>query len=408
MSRPNSLFSQFGVELEYMLVNVDSLDVVPIADRLLHRDYEQRKNERNWGGLRISNELVLHVLELKTDGPAPGLEGLGGEFQKGIVSINTHLANEGVRLLPGAMHPWMEPHRETVIWPHGNRDIYQAFDRIFDCRGHGWSNLQSTHLNLPFSGEREFVRLHEALRWILPLVPAIAASSPFLEGRAGGLLDHRLASYRENCRRIPSITGRVVPEKVASMSDYHTRILDRITADLNPLDPERILDAEWVNARGAIARFDRGTIELRVMDVQECPAADLAILQFFVALLRDLTSDSGAERLSHFNDGHGTLTDLFDRSIELGMATPFKDSTWISALGLEAVEVSTLGDALWVLFERLSSSIEQPDIFRQMLVEGNLATRLLRSAGTSPTRPALRELYGELADCLGEGRLFRL
>ena len=35
-----------------------------------------------------------------------------------------------------------------------------------------------------------------------------------------------------------------------------------------------------MNSRGAIARFDRNAIEIRVIDVQECPKADLAIAIF--------------------------------------------------------------------------------------------------------------------------------
>jgi glutamate---cysteine ligase / carboxylate-amine ligase len=152
------------------------------------------------------------------------------------------------------MHPWMDPRRETRLWPHGNRAIYKTFDRLFDCRGHGWSNLQSTHLNLPFRGDEEFRRLHTAIRLLLPLLPALAASSPFVEGRAAPMLDMRLEVYRHNCARVPSIAGRIVPEWVPTPACYEERILARIQRDLEPLDPERRLHAEWVNARGAIAR----------------------------------------------------------------------------------------------------------------------------------------------------------
>ena len=34
----------------------------------------------------------------------------------------------------------------------------------------------------------------------------------------------------------------------------------------------------FISACRAIARFTRGAIEIRVLDVQECPAADLAML----------------------------------------------------------------------------------------------------------------------------------
>jgi hypothetical protein len=82
--------------------------------------------------------------------------------------------------------------------------------------------------------------------------------------------------YRHNCDRIPSLTGRVVPERAFSRREYEELIYTGMLRDIAPLDPERILQKEWLNARGAIARFDRGSIEIRVLDIQECPRADLA------------------------------------------------------------------------------------------------------------------------------------
>ena len=56
-------------------------------------------------------------------------------------------------------------------------------------------------------------------------MPALAAGSPFCDGRASGLLDTRLEVYRLNQRRVPEITGRVIPDRVASIDEYHGRIL---------------------------------------------------------------------------------------------------------------------------------------------------------------------------------------
>ena len=113
-----------------------------------------------------------------------------------------------------------------VIWPHDYSIVYEAFNRIFDCRGHGWANLQAVHLNLPFADDAEFARLHAAIRVLLPILPALAASSPIFEGRLSGVLDTRLDVYRNNCRKIPLATGRVIPEPVFSAADYHGRILE--------------------------------------------------------------------------------------------------------------------------------------------------------------------------------------
>ncbi len=288
--RAFNLFERFGLELEYMMVDAVTLAVRPEADRFFRVEAGNLEGELVRGGFAWSNELALHVVELKTRRPAVGwaglVEGLDGEVRR----VNARLAEWGACLLPSAMHPWMEPKRESRLWPHGGGEVYAAFDRVFGCAGHGWTNLQSAHWNLPFRTASEFRRLHTAVRVVLPLMPALAASSPFQEGRRGTWLDMRLASYRENCRRVPSVTGRVVPELVRSPSEYRSRVLGRIYRDLAPYDPEGMLRHEWVNARGAIARFDRNTIEIRVLDVQECPLADVAIGQFLVAVLRGMVS----------------------------------------------------------------------------------------------------------------------
>ena len=302
------LFQACGVELEYMIVDRATLDVRPIADELF-RDAaggSEYVGEFASGDVSWSNELVAHVVELKTTEPAKSLAPLADAFQAQVRRINELLAPHGARLMPGGMHPWMDPDRETKLWPHDSSEIYESFHRIFGCGGHGWSNLQSVHLNLPFADDAEFGRLHAAIRVLLPILPVLAASSPIVDGRVTGVLDARLDAYRENSRRIPSITGHVVPEAVFTEADYRDSILARLYSDIAPHDPQAILQHEWLNARGAIARFERNTIEVRVLDVQECPAADVAICGLATAALRRLSrSDSRASTSS----GRGTPSD---------------------------------------------------------------------------------------------------
>ena len=202
------LFEAFGVELEYMIVDRNSLDVLPVTDRVLHAVAGKMTNEVERGKLAWSNELALHVIEMKTNGPVNSLDGLSHIFAKGVRDITKQLEPFHGRLLPGAMHPWMDPRTETKLWPHGDRAIYQAYDRIFTCQGHGWSNLQSVHLNIGFCGDDEFGRLHAAIRLLLPILPAIAASSPIMDGKKTGIMDNRLQVYRNNQKKVPSVAGR--------------------------------------------------------------------------------------------------------------------------------------------------------------------------------------------------------
>jgi glutamate---cysteine ligase / carboxylate-amine ligase len=219
------LFDCFGVELEYMIVDAQSLAVLPVTDRVLWTVAGEYLSEIELGSVSWSNELALHVIELKTTKPASNLEGLVAEFQENVGRINQILAPLGGRLMPTAMHPWMDPHREMRLWPHEHSPIYETLHRVFDCRGHGWANLQSVHLNLPFVGDQEFARLHAAIRLLLPIMPALAASSPVMDGRITGRLDNRLEVYRHNARQIPRVSGAVIPEPVFSEKAYQQEIL---------------------------------------------------------------------------------------------------------------------------------------------------------------------------------------
>jgi gamma-glutamyl:cysteine ligase YbdK (ATP-grasp superfamily) len=222
VTEPLRLFEGFGVELEYMIVRSDTLDVFPAADQVLLAVAGDYVSEIERGNLAWSNELVNHVIELKTNGPAPALLGLDAAFARDLGQIRELLKPLGGRLMPGAAHPWMNPARDTQLWPHEYNQVYAAFDHIFGCKGHGWSNLQCVHINLPFRGDNEFGRLHAAIRLLLPLIPALAASSPILDGRLTGLLDSRMHYYRENQKKIPAITGRVIPEPVFTRLDFFT------------------------------------------------------------------------------------------------------------------------------------------------------------------------------------------
>ncbi|HPF38423.1 MAG TPA: glutamate-cysteine ligase family protein [Phycisphaerae bacterium] len=410
MSADYHLFDCFGVELEYMIVDAKTLDVFPASDRVLHAIAGAYESEVEMGELSWSNELALHVIELKTNGPAGKLTDLAEKFDADVRRINEILDAHGGRLMPTAMHPWMDPHTQTKLWPHEYSPVYEAFNRIFDCRGHGWSNLQSTHLNLPFSGDDEFGRLHAAIRLLMPILPALAASSPVMDGAPTGVIDTRLETYRYNSRKIPSVSGQVIPEAAFSRAEYDRMILQHIYKDLAPHDPEGILQFEWANARGAIARFDRSAIEIRTLDVQECPAADIAILQMIVAALRAIVD----ERFCPFERQKawsvGALAELHLQVIEEGELAIIENMDYLRALGLEGTARYTVRDIWRHLVEvtnvRVAVSERSRNAMDVVVEKGPLSRRLLRRLGDAPDRRTIEGAYRELCDCLQAGTLF--
>ncbi|MSR57011.1 MAG: glutamate--cysteine ligase [Planctomycetaceae bacterium] len=414
LASPRSMFSAFGVELEYMIVDERSLAVRPIADELLVDAAGTITGEIERGPVTWSNELVAHVVELKVTQPAQSLVGLPAAFQNDVAEINRMLAPHNARLMPGGMHPWMDPARDTQLWTHEYNEVYEAFDRIFGCQGHGWSNLQSVHLNLPFADDDEFGRLHAAVRLVLPILPALCASSPVIDGRLSDVLDNRLEVYRINSRKIPSIAGRVIPEPAFTRAAYERQIFARLYADIAPYDPEGILQHEWLNARGAIARFDRNTIEIRAMDVQECPQADVAICAAVVAVLRALVTQRDVPQSVQQAFAVEPLADIFERTIRDADEALIGDRAYLDAFGSPG-DACTAG-SLWrhLIARALHDGALDPcwkpalDVIN---TEGPLARRLansLKAAGFTSADPRpLYDVYAKLCECLDQGMMFR-
>lgn len=403
---PLHLFEATGVELEYMIVDRESLSVRPLADRVLGAVGGTGEVEVELGPMAWSNELALHVVEIKTNGPVAELSGAAERFLDSVRRIDAILESHGARLMPTGMHPWMDPEDELHLWPHEAGPIYRTFHRIFDCTGHGWANLQSMHVNLPFCGDEELGRLHAAIRMLLPVLPGLAASSPFADGRATGYLDSRMEYYRHNADRVPSVAGAIVPERVYSRQEYEDRILGRIYREMEGLDPDGILRHEWVNARGAIARFDRGAIEIRVIDLQETPRADLAVCALTVAAVRAVAEGRLGDPDGIRDWPEERLAEIFRRCLVSGDRTRIAEEDYVRALDLPA-DVATAGELWRAVRERvgeLPPEAEEP--LAVILERGCLARRILEATGPEPDRGRLHEVYRELSDCLVQDRVF--
>jgi gamma-glutamyl:cysteine ligase YbdK (ATP-grasp superfamily) len=409
MTAPSVLhaFTGYGIELEYMIVDRQTLSVMPVADELLRRAARDSAADVQRGKFCWSNELVLHLVEIKNASPDSSLEPLPAAFQAEVVAVDRHLEPLGARLMPTAMNPWMDPVAETRLWPHDNAVIYQTYDRIFDCKAHGWANLQSMHLNLPFAGDSEFARLHAAIRLVLPIIPALAASSPIAEGRPTGFMDFRMEAYRTHQARIPSTIARVIPDTVTSQADYQATILAPIYRDIAPFDPDGVLRHEWLNVRGAIPRFDRNAIEIRVIDLQECPQADLAIAAAVTAVVRAIYDAVWSPLPAQQAIGTDALAGILHACIRDAEQAVINDPGYLQQLGFPDRQCQA--GELWrhlieVALPDGSAHWREP--LRVMLEHGPLARRILRAVGPDCSKARLDAVYRELCDCLEAGRMF--
>ncbi|MDH4233364.1 MAG: glutamate-cysteine ligase family protein, partial [Nitrospirota bacterium] len=379
------LFEGYGIELEYMLVSNGSLDVLPVSDRLLRSSSGRHVNDILNGAASWSNEFVLHVMEIKNNMPVPSLSGLSRLLQEQVVRINRLLAQLEGRLMPSGMHPWMEPARETRLWNHRNRKIYETYDRIFGCRTHGWANIQSMHLNISFLGDEELGRLHAAARLLLPLIPALAASSPVVEGKVTGIRDNRLSFYRTIQRLVPSVSGAVIPEAVFTRSDYKSRILRRMYDDIARYDTDGVLQHEWLNSRGAIPRFERSAMEIRLADAQECPLADVAVAAAIASALKAIVDERWASCQEQAAWPVEPLAAILDRTMHSGETAIINDKGYLMAFGYP--ESSAMAADVWrhVIRESFANDpAADKDLMKalQLILDcGTLSTRILKFVG---------------------------
>jgi carboxylate-amine ligase len=287
-----------GPEHEFSIVNTE-LEALPIVDRILKDFHGRIVNFVELPTFTFGKELQLHVMEIKPNAPFESPVEFEETMQEAVLTIHDVLQRKyHASLLGTGMHPLLRL-GETCVWPHRHKQIYEALGKVFNLKRHGWLNIQSFQINLPYSNEASGILLHNILAYICAYLPAFAASSPIYEGRLGEDMDNRLRFYEENQKEIPSVTGDVVPEFVASFSEYRKEIIGKYSSDLAAAGASKsILNKDWVNSRGVIFRFDRHALETRVMDEQECVKSDVALSCFVRALARGLI-EQNAELPTH-------------------------------------------------------------------------------------------------------------
>ncbi len=362
-----------GPEHEFS-INNEFFEPQPIADKLIKKIRGRIANEAKLGRVVVGKELQKHVIELKPQKPFDSLEEFEETMQSGLEELLSYLDN--YRLLGLGMHPLLEL-KSALVWDHRDRKIYEAYDRLFNIRQHGWLNIQSFQLNLSFRNEKEAIELHNKLRILIPFLVAIASSSPICEGKRL-FVDSRLYFYRINQQSMPMICNDVIPEKFGSFAEYKA-ILEKIYAELRAKGAE-VLCKEWVNSRGIILRFTRNCIEIKAMDEQECIKSDVALTAFIRSVLRS------------------ELNDLSEVELRNKLEEAIKNGT------------KNLGRELRELMKKAYENAEKEEkrylrVLEQRIENGSLGERILKNLENF-TREEITRICEKLSKCLEKNEVF--
>ena len=272
--------SPIGTEHEYS-INDKNYRPLAISDKILQQISGEVQYEVPFGGIRVAKELQKHVLELIPATPG-SISLLEENLYHGLCELY-RATNYEYGFLGLGMHPLLTLD-QTTYWDHDEQEYYQAYDRLFNIRQHGWLNIQALQINYPYESPDDLVTAFNKIRSLIPYLVAVSASSPLVEGKTTSYMDNRLVYYRQNQAQIPEICHNIIPEKLDRMEDY-VRINQDIYEELKRCRG-KILCHEWVNSRGVIVRFTRECLEVKAIDEQECLHSDMAFSAFLLALLR--------------------------------------------------------------------------------------------------------------------------
>jgi glutamate---cysteine ligase / carboxylate-amine ligase len=372
--------------------------VLPISDKIIKEYCGKTVNFIELPHFTFGKEMQLHVMEIKANQPFKTATEFEDTMQNAVMSLNQIVHKQGALLLGTGMHPLLRL-KDTAIWPHYHRKIYQQYGKIFNLNQHGWLNIQSFHLNLPFEKELDALQIHNQLANICAYLPAISASSPIFEGKNGADIDNRLQFYKVNQKEVPSIAGDVIPEYVSSLDQYKRDVVEGYSKDLALAGADKtLLNREWVNSRGEIFRFDRSAVEVRVMDEQECVKADVALACFVRSALRGLIA-SNCELLAH-----DTLVKDFNAIVKDGLNAEVSNphGKWarqVCQYYLKvAFEYATEDEKkyLWLVEKRI--------------IEGSLSdlirANVSRRAQKTDFHQAIVDVYSTLIKCLSDNQIY--
>jgi len=403
-----------GVELEYAVVDGD-LNAVSLVEDALRSIAGRPTSDVDLERFGFSNEIADHVFEIKTTDPLRSLRDAEAALAEGVALFSTTLQNEfGARLLPTGMHPWLDP-GECRLWSRSNTRIYQAYGRIFDTGTHGWMNVHAAHLNLPLGREREAVAMYNASAMLIPYLPALAASSPMYDGKLQPNVDNRLSWIREHQAAVPESCGSIVPEYIESFADYRRNVLGPMYRALDRFPDSGVLRHEFFNARGAVFKFSRKAMEIRVLDMQECVKMDVAIAVFTRSVLRHLSRRILAGKL--LLPDHEHLVHDFEAVVRDGSAARVSAPMFADAVERSADGTAGARDVLRNFLGMARKSVgkgeaEYLDLASLIIESGSLSERIRdglspAAADSAELMSASRTLYQELADCLQNNEPWR-
>ena len=188
-----------GLEEEFQILDPVTLDLAPRFDELRDSSVERSQTLHD----HITGELIASEIEIISGRGSDLADAL--ERQRALRrDLFAHAASRGAALGATGTHPWADYRDQPIIDTEHYRRVEDGLKYV------AWrNNTFSLHVHVGVNGADRAIRVCDRLRPILPLMLALSASSPFLDGRLSGLHSTRSQIFTRSFPRcgIPDAFG---------------------------------------------------------------------------------------------------------------------------------------------------------------------------------------------------------
>jgi glutamate---cysteine ligase / carboxylate-amine ligase len=255
-----------GVEEEFSILDPRTLDLVPRFEQLRAAAESDRLLYEHITGELISSEIEI-------------ISGAGADLQDALERQHERrrrllaLAGaQGVALGATGTHPWADYREQPIIDTEHYHRVEEGLKYV------AWrNNTFSLHVHLGVRDIDRAVRVCDRLRGVLPLLLAVSANSPYLDGRDTGLHSARTQSFTKSFPRCG------VPDTFGGWAAYREYIefLQRTNSIVE-------FTQVWWSVR---PHFSFGTVEVRICDAQATAQESDALAALMTACIAQAARD---------------------------------------------------------------------------------------------------------------------
>jgi carboxylate-amine ligase len=255
-----------GLEEEFAVLDPGSLELAPRFEEL--RDAGQADPVL---AESIAGELISSEIEIRS-GRAVDLAAAFAAQRDRRRRLFALAASHGVALGSTGTHPWSDYRDQQIIDTEHYHRVEDGLKYV------AWrNNTFSLHVHVGVRGADRAVLVCDRLRPVLPLLLAISANSPFLDGRDSGLHSARSQIFTKSFPRCG------VPDAFGSW-DAFASYIGFLVRTRSIVEYTQV----WWSVR---PHFSFGTVEVRICDAQMTAAESEALAGLIVACVAQAARD---------------------------------------------------------------------------------------------------------------------